>query len=149
MKFEGHSYRLIDTAGLVGVSPQSWVRNYYSVWFLLYIFTNSHLQQKKASVVDALGMGESMRSIQFANVALLVLDIANEERRLGLSRRELLLAKHVLDNGRCIVIVANKIDRVASDLRDGHILALNKAIEQALPQTPGEQMMTAWLGRFG
>jgi predicted GTPase len=100
--------------------------------------------QSRNSIVDALGMGQSLRAIQFANVALLLVDISDPDRRLGLSKREILLAKHVLDNGRCLVIVANKMDRIASSEQEGHVLALRKATEGCLPQTPG----TRWVRWF-
>ena len=82
-------------------------------------------------------MQQSMKVIQYANVVLLLLDIADIDRALGLSRREIILANHCIENGRCLVIVANKTDQVPADELDARMHELDLMIQRALPQARG------------
>lgn len=81
-EYEGHKFRLVDTAGL----------------------------RRKAKIVENLekmSVQESLRAIRLAQVVVLMLD-ANER----MSKQDLQIAAHVISEGRAIVIAANKWDSV-------------------------------------
>ncbi len=78
----GQAYTLIDTAGL----------------------------RKKAKVthaVEKMSGYDTRRAIQYAEVVLLVLDATQT-----LDKQDLTIAHHVVDEGRCLMLVVNKIDQI-------------------------------------
>jgi len=81
-EYEGHKLKLIDTAGL----------------------------RKKANIIESLeqlSAGDSLASIQYAHVILLVLDATD-----ALERQDLRLAELVISEGRALVVVINKWDLI-------------------------------------
>lgn len=84
--FEGRAIQLADTAGI----------------------------RRKAKVTDELesyAVGESFQAIQFAEVVVLVVDATSP-----LDKQDLVIAQHVIDEGRCLIVALNKIDQ-APDIR--------------------------------
>jgi GTP-binding protein len=80
--------------------------------------------------VEKLSGGETMRAIRFAHVVVLVLDADDM-----LERQDLTIAAHVIDEGRALVIAANKWDRVED--KPAALRKLRDRIESSLPQVAG------------
>lgn len=108
--YKDREFRLVDTAGL----------------------------RKKARITDkleSLSTADSLRAIRFAHVVVLLLDAQN-----GLERQDLTIAKLVADEGRALVLAANKWDAVENqkailkDIRD--------RMETSLPQVKGIPLAT-------
>ncbi|MBL6941268.1 MAG: ribosome biogenesis GTPase Der, partial [Rhodospirillales bacterium] len=108
--FQGREIRLVDTAGL----------------------------RKKARVtekVESLSTGDSIRSIKFAQVVVLVLDSADM-----MEKQDLTIARRVVDEGRVLVIAVNKWDLV----KDSKITLakLTDRLQTSLPQARGIPIIT-------
>jgi len=80
--YKGKPVRLVDTAGLR---------------------RRSRVHEK----VESLSVVETMRSIQYAEVVLLVVDAT-----CPLEKQDLTIARRVVDEGRALILVLNKIDLV-------------------------------------
>jgi len=81
-KYDGKSVRLVDTAGM----------------------------RRRARVTEALermSVSESLRAIRLAHVVILVLDATQP-----FDKQELVIARHVLEEGRALVVALNKWDLV-------------------------------------
>jgi GTP-binding protein len=81
-QYKDKSIRLVDTAGLR---------------------RRSRIHEK----VESLSVSETMRSIQYAEVVLLVVDAT-----CPLEKQDLTIARRIVDEGRALVLVLNKIDLV-------------------------------------
>ncbi len=100
-----HTYRLFDTAGL----------------------------RKKAKVVHELEKimaKEAKRAIQYAEVVCLVLDAT-----MPLEKQDLTIAHHIIEEGRILIIVLNKIDLV-EDL-NATLKEMRLRLGEELPQVVG------------
>ena len=109
-EWRGRKLRLIDTAGL----------------------------RRRARVdgkVEKLSGGETMRAIRFAHVVILVLDA-----RDMLERQDLAIADHVIEEGRALVIAANKWDSVED--KPAALRKLKDRIATSLPQVAGVPVVT-------
>ena len=108
--FRGRALRLVDTAGL----------------------------RRKARVVEKLerlSTQDTLRSIRFAHVVVLLLDV--EE---GLEKQDLTIARMVVEEGRALVIGVNKWD--ACREREARLAAVHARLERSLPQTRGIPVVT-------
>jgi GTP-binding protein len=108
--FGGRPVRLVDTAGL----------------------------RKRARVTDKverLSAADTKRAIDYANVAVLLLDGAVEANVSPLERQDLTIAASVIEEGRALVIAVNKWD--ACEDRIGAMRLLRDRLERSLPQTKG------------
>jgi GTP-binding protein len=108
--FEGRAIRLIDTAGM----------------------------RRKARVrkkLETLSVGDSLHSIRFAEVVVLVLDAT-----LGLEKQDLSIARLVIEEGRALVLAVNKWD-VAQD-RKAVISQIEDRLQTSLPQVRGIPVVT-------
>ena len=108
--FKGRPLRLVDTAGL----------------------------RRKARVsekLERLSTQDTLRSIRFAQVVVLLLDV--EE---GLEKQDLTIARMVVDEGRALVIGVNKWDSCRE--RDEKLKAIHDRLERSLPQTRGIPVVT-------
>ncbi|MEI8320389.1 MAG: ribosome biogenesis GTPase Der [Alphaproteobacteria bacterium] len=75
-----------------------------------YKFIDTAGLRKKARIankVEYLSTVETKRAIQYAEVVLLVLDGTQT-----LDRQDLTIAHHVVEEGRCLIFVVNKIDQI-------------------------------------
>ncbi len=100
-EFEGREIKLVDTAGL----------------------------RRKAKVtekVESLSTGDSIRTIKFAQVVVLVLDSQDM-----MEKQDLTIARRVVDEGRVLVIAVNKWDLV----KDGK-KALNRWLDDIMAHHP-------------
>ncbi|MCR9220848.1 MAG: ribosome biogenesis GTPase Der [Alphaproteobacteria bacterium] len=109
-EWRGRPLKLVDTAGL----------------------------RKKAKVtekVERLSALDTRRSIDFAHVVVLLLD-ANDM----LEKQDLTIARQVLEEGRALVIAANKWDAVPD--RKAAMQKLRDRFETSLPQARGAPIVT-------
>jgi GTP-binding protein len=108
-EWQGRAVRLIDTAGM----------------------------RKRAKVQDKLeklSVADGRRAVEFAEVAVLLLDAT-----LGLEAQDLRIADYVLQEGRALLIAINKWD-VAQD--HSHLFqGIKKALEEGLSQAPGVPLL--------
>jgi GTPase len=108
--WQGRALRLVDTAGL----------------------------RRKARVIEKLeqlSIQDTLRSIRFAQVVVLLLDV--EE---GLEKQDLTIARMVVDEGRALVIGVNKWDACRD--REAKLAAIHDRLLRSLPQTRGLPVVT-------
>ena len=103
--YEGRRIELVDTAGL----------------------------RRRANVtgrLEAMAGGDTRRAVRFAHVVVLVLDAT-----AGLEKQDLTIARMVTDEGRALILAANKWDKVE---RPGDASrAIADRLERSLPQVRG------------
>ncbi len=85
--------------------------------------------------LEKLSVADSLRAIQFAEVVVLVLDAT-----LMLEKQDLTIARHVVEEGRALVLAANKWDLVRD--RGGARRRLADRLERSLPQARGAPVLT-------
>jgi len=108
--YRGNAIRLVDTAGL----------------------------RRRANVtekLEQLSVTEAERAIRLAELVVLVLDAT-----VMLERQDLAIARNVVEEGRALVIAANKWDLV--DDPDNALSKLRDRIETSLPQVKGITTVT-------
>ena len=108
--FRDRPLRLVDTAGL----------------------------RRKARVtekLERLSTQDTLRSIRFAQVVVLLLDV--EE---GLEKQDLNIASMVVEEGRALVIGVNKWDSCRD--REAALAAIHDRLQRSLPQTRGIPVIT-------
>jgi GTPase len=109
-RHRGRPIRLVDTAGM----------------------------RRRSQVIERLeklAVDDSLRAVQYAEVVVLVLDAADM-----LEKQDLTIARHVIEEGRALVIAANKWDAV-KDKTDA-LKMLKARIEASLPQAQGVALVT-------
>lgn len=109
-EWEGRVINLVDTAG---------------------IRRRSRVTQK----LEKLAVGDSLRSIQYAEVVVLMLDAT-----IPFEKQDLALADLVEREGRALVIAVNKWDLVED--KNAALAALKEACERLLPQIRGVPLVT-------
>ena len=85
--------------------------------------------------LEKLAVDDSLRAVQYAEVVVLVLDAADM-----LEKQDLAIARHVLEEGRALVIAANKWDAI-KDKTDA-LKKLRARVEASLPQAQGVALVT-------
>jgi GTP-binding protein len=108
--WRGTPIRLIDTAGL----------------------------RRRARVVEKLERlsgADTDRAVRYAHVVVLVLD-ANDM----LEKQDLTIARHVIEEGRALVIAANKWDAIED--KNEALKKLKERVEKSLPQVAGIPIVT-------
>jgi GTP-binding protein len=108
--WKGTPIRLIDTAGL----------------------------RRRARVVEKLERlsgADTDRAVRYAHVVVLVLD-ANDM----LEKQDLTIARHVIEEGRALVIAANKWDAIED--KNEALKKLKERVEKSLPQVAGVPIVT-------
>ncbi|MCW9036040.1 MAG: ribosome biogenesis GTPase Der [Rhodospirillales bacterium] len=109
-QYKGRPIKIIDTAGL----------------------------RKKAKVttkLENLSAADTLRSIRYAQVVVLLLD-ANDM----LEKQDLTIARNVINEGRALIIVANKWDAVEN--REEALGKLRDRLQTSLPQVKGIPIVT-------
>jgi GTP-binding protein len=109
-EYKGRPVRLVDTAGL-------------------------RRRARVSEKIEKLSGSDTMRAIRFAQVVVLLLD--GEQL---LERQDLTIARQVVDEGRALVVAANKWDLV-QDRRET-LRALRGGLEESLPQARGVPVVT-------
>ncbi len=108
--WKGTPIRLIDTAGL----------------------------RRRARVVEKLERlsgADTDRAVRYAHVVVLVLD-ANDM----LEKQDLTIARHVIEEGRALIIAANKWDAIED--KNEALKKLKERVEKSLPQVTGLPVVT-------
>ncbi|MCZ6586554.1 MAG: ribosome biogenesis GTPase Der [Alphaproteobacteria bacterium] len=108
--YQGHRIALVDTAGLR---------------------RKARINQK----LEQLSVGDALRAIQYAEVVALVLD--GDQM---LERQDLTIARHVVEEGRALVLVINKWDIVSN--KPAAMSALRDRLETSLAQVAGVSTIT-------
>ena len=108
--YDGRAVELVDTAGL-------------------------RRRAKIDAKLEKLSVADSLRAVRFADVVALVLDAT-----VMLERQDLIIANQVSEEGRAIVIVANKWDAIAD--RRAALAALHDRLATSLPQLKGVHIVT-------
>jgi GTPase len=103
--WQGHSLRLIDTAGL-------------------------RRKPRVEGKLEQLSVGDALRSIRFAETVILVIDALQP-----LERQDLTIARLVADEGRALVLAANKWDAVGEPA--AQLKQLRERVSVSLPQLQG------------
>ncbi len=106
----GRRLRLIDTAGL-------------------------RRRARVRAKLEKLSVADTLRAIRFAQVVVLVVDAT-----APLERQDLGIARLVVDEGRALVVAANKWDIVGG--RGAALRALQERLEDSLPQARGVRLVT-------
>ncbi len=109
-QYRGRAVRLVDTAGL-------------------------RRRARVTEKLEALSVGDTLRSIRFAEVVVLLLDAA-----AALEKQDLSIAAQVVEEGRALVIAVNKWD-VAHD-RSSILDNIHHRMETSLPQVRGVPLVT-------
>ncbi len=109
-EYNGKPLRLVDTAGMR---------------------RRSRVDDK----LEKLSVADTQRSIRFANVAVLMLDAT-----VMLEKQDLTIARQVIDEGRALVIAANKWDAVKD--RDAALRNLRDRLQTSMPQVRGIPVVT-------
>lgn len=109
-EFDGRRVRLVDTAGL-------------------------RRRARVEAKIERLSGADTMRAIRFAQVVVLLLDA-----EAPLEKQELTIARQVVDEGRALIIAANKWDLIG----DGKavLAGIAETLERSLPQVRGVPVVT-------
>ena len=94
--------------------------------------------RKKSRIKDkleSLSVGDTIRTIRFADVIVLVLD-----SEAILDKQDLTIARHIIEEGRAIVIVINKWDLIKNKKQS--LDRLNDRLKKSLPQARGIKTIT-------
>ncbi len=86
--------------------------------------------RKKARITDALeksSVADSLNAIRYAHVVALLVDATQ-----GIDRQDLSLAGHVIEEGRALLVAANKWDAIVD--KASTLKAIRERLESALPQ---------------
>lgn len=108
--FNGRRIRLVDTAGV----------------------------RRKARITDAvekLSVSETFNAVRLAEVVVLVLDAESP-----LDKQELTLARHVVDEGRALVVAVNKWDLVKD--KNKTLIEIQERLAESLAQVRGVPLIT-------
>jgi small GTP-binding protein len=108
--WKGQTIRLVDTAGL-------------------------RRRARVTAKLEKLSGADTLRSIRFAHVVVLVLDATEP-----FERQDLAIARLALEEGRALVIAGNKWDAVAD--RAAWLTDLRERLEDSLPQAKGVAYVT-------
>jgi GTP-binding protein len=108
--WQGKPVRLIDTAGL-------------------------RRRSKVVEKLERLSGADTQRALNYAHVAVLVLD-ANDM----LEKQDLTIARHIVEEGRGLVIAANKWDMIED--KTAALAKLRDRIDYSLPQVKGVPVVT-------
>jgi GTP-binding protein len=109
-RHRGRRLRLVDTAGL-------------------------RRRPRVVERIEKLSVEDCLRAIRFAQVVVLVLDAADM-----LEKQDLAIARLVIDEGRALVIAANKWDAIAD--KPAALRKLKDRVEKSLPDVRGLALVT-------
>jgi GTPase len=108
--FEGRAIKLVDTAGL-------------------------RRKSKVREKLENLSVRDSLRAIRYAQIVVLVLDAVTGQDDAVLEKQDLTIARHVIDEGRGLIIAINKWDLVKN--KKEVLKSLSDRLERSLPQVRG------------
>jgi len=108
--YDGRPVRLIDTAGL-------------------------RRRARVGAHLETLSVADALRAVRFAHVVVLVLDVDSP-----LDKQDLTIARHVVDEGRALVIALNKWDACVD--REATLARVRDRLERSMPQVRGVPVVT-------
>jgi GTP-binding protein len=108
--YGGRALRLVDTAGL-------------------------RRRARVSERLEQLSGGETLHALRFAEIVLLVLDATE-----SFDKQDLTIARQVLEEGRALVVAANKWDAVTD--KPATLRAMEDRLERSLPQARGVPLVT-------
>ena len=109
-EYKGKPLKLVDTAGL-------------------------RRRARVSEKVERLSSADTMRAIRFAQVVVLLLDASDM-----MEKQDLTIARQTIDEGRALVVAANKWDAVTD--REGALQSLGDRLQTSLPQVRGVPVIT-------
>ena len=109
-QWRGQPIKLIDTAGL-------------------------RRKAKVAKGAETLAVGDTLKAVRFAEVVVLVIDAT-----AGVQRQDLAIARLIADEGRAVVLAANKWDLVADPKKTTADIV--ERVSESLPQLAGLKPLT-------
>ncbi len=109
-QFRGHPIRLIDTAGL-------------------------RRRARISEKLEKLSGSDAMRAVRYAHVVVLLLDA-----EAPLEKQDLTIARQVVDEGRALVVAANKWDLIRDP--KAALRGLQERLADSLPQVRGVPVVT-------
>jgi GTP-binding protein len=109
-EYNGRPLKLVDTAGL-------------------------RRRSRVSEKLEKLSNADAMRALRFAQVVVLLLDSDDM-----LEKQDLTIARQTIDEGRALVVAANKWDLVTD--RDASLRLLHDRLEKSLPQVRGVPVVT-------
>ena len=109
-EYKGKPLKLVDTAGL-------------------------RRRARVSEKVERLSSADTMRAIRFAQVVVLLLDASDM-----MEKQDLTIARQTIDEGRALVVAANKWDAVTD--REGALQSLRDRLQTSLPQVRGVPVIT-------
>ena len=109
-QYKGKPLKLVDTAGL-------------------------RRRARVSEKVERLSNADTMRAIRFAQVVVLLLDASDM-----LEKQDLTIARQTIDEGRALVVAANKWDIVVD--REAALKSLRDRLQRSLPQVRGVPIVT-------
>lgn len=109
--YKNYTIRLVDTAGL-------------------------RRKSKITEDLEQLSVKETLRSIRFCQIALLVIDA-----QTPLEKQDLLIAQHILEEGRGLIILLNKWDLIAEKTQKNLLQSFQEKLERTLPQIKGVEFL--------
>ncbi len=86
-------------------------------------------KMKRTDLVEEMSVDDSLKALQYANVAIMVLDAT-----VGIDKMDLHVAGDVLEEGRAMVIAVNKWDALNEEERRSFKALLNEKLEYSLSQ---------------
>lgn len=87
--------------------------------------------------VEKLAVADSRRSIQYANVVILMLDA-----EIALEKQDLTIADSIEKEGRALVVAVNKWDKIAEKDKQVYLKTLYTRLEVVMPQLKGVSVQT-------
>ena len=87
--------------------------------------------------VEKLAVADSRRSIQYANVVILMLDA-----EIALEKQDLTIADSIEKEGRALVVAVNKWDKIAEKDKQAYLKTLYNRLEVVMPQLKGVSVQT-------
>lgn len=108
--YKGRALKLVDTAGL-------------------------RRRARITEKLERLSRADTERSIRFAQVVVLLLDATDM-----LEKQDLTIARNTIDEGRALIIAANKWDLIED--REEALAKLRDRLERSLPQVKGVPILT-------
>jgi GTPase len=108
-QYKERDFKVIDTAGL-------------------------RKKSKVANDLETMSCKDSLQAIQYANVVALLIDATSP-----FDKQDLIIASHVVEEGRAIIVVINKIDLIEN--KEEYKKELEYKITSALPQVKGVPML--------
>lgn len=104
VNYGDHIIKLVDTAGI-------------------------RKRMKRTDLIEEMSVDDSLKALQYANVAIMVLDAT-----VGIDKMDLHVAGNILEEGRGMVIAVNKWDAVDEDQKRIFKELLNEKLEFSLSQ---------------